>query len=270
MSKQQVPKYGGKARSLRNLLVPNGKSAKERAELLARDEIIEPGIPSAVLIQEARNVHQYAQLDRVELENVGQAMVMIDELPQWAELLRTAEAAWWVARFHRPIQEEYARAMAEAKELRDDVERKARFGFEGDEKMMKRIAWIEEEQQDLPDAEEAIDLGTWGNLVAQTPDRFAAIGIPPETADRLKRTSTRLFKLRADAQGEDLAAGQVRIRRNRAYTLLSATLSELRRCAKFAFNNDRKRLKGYMSEYARKSSHVARPHLARRRSEDRE
>jgi hypothetical protein len=85
---------------------------------VAPSAIVEPNMPVGVYVQEAFNIHSFAQDDREILVQRGLNWGVIDELPRRVDYLRKQESFWWKVRFGpTPSQREYQRV----KTLSDQV-----------------------------------------------------------------------------------------------------------------------------------------------------
>jgi hypothetical protein len=80
---------------------------------------------------------------------------------------------------------------------------------------------------------------------------LAAINSRPGLADELLQCTKQLALFKPQY---DFNKGMSLSRRQRAYILCAAGLEALRRCARYALWDNKARLKGYTSEYFRKSA----------------
>ncbi|MBN1577257.1 MAG: hypothetical protein JW913_11935 [Chitinispirillaceae bacterium] len=85
-------------------------------------------------------------------------------------------------------------------------------------------------------------------------ERLAGIGSDPRLIVDIEQCAKKLpgVSSRYKIDREKFSGKQTR--RNGAYTFLAAAVEEVRRCARYALNRDKNRLKEYASEYFRKSA----------------
>jgi hypothetical protein len=91
-------------------------------------------------------------------------------------------------------------------------------------------------------------------LAEKNRKELTAIGLDWKHVDTLKEHQRNYSELLARCDNEALQTKLVLNDRNRAYTFLVAAIDSLRRTAQYALWDNPKRLRGYASEYFRKSS----------------
>jgi hypothetical protein len=215
------------------------------------EHVVEPNMPVGVYVQEAFNIHSFVQDDREILVQRGLNWEVIDELPRRVDYLRKQESFWWKARFGpTPSQREYQRV----KTLSDQVSSELLRDFEHlattDDNIQEAVDNIKECNGDC---DYAFDLKSLHLLSEREKDKLCAVGSDPKLLDTIKYCSEVFPPLLVQFEMEQSFAAYEQTVRNQAYTFLLVAVEEIRRCAAHAFWNDKKHLKGYQSEYFRKT-----------------
>jgi hypothetical protein len=189
------------------------------------------------------------QDDRDLMVSKGMNWSIVDELPRRIEFLQTCETLWWKARFTpspavREFQNVKELATATASELLRDLE----FLADDNEQIATAVRNIKKGSGDL---DLAFDLKGLCLLCEHQKDKLAAIGSNAQLLIDINYCSE-TFPQRLVEYELDLTYSTSLRNRNCAYTLLLVAIEEIRRCARHAFWNDKKHLKGYQSEYFRR------------------
>jgi hypothetical protein len=103
------------------------------------------------------------------------------------------------------------------------------------------------------DFDYAVDLKSLHLLSEREKEKLGAIGSDPKLLDTIKYCSEVFPPLLVQFELEQSFAAYKQTVRNQVYTFLLVAIEEIRRCAAHAFWNDKKHLKGYQSEYFRKT-----------------
>lgn len=211
--------------------------------------VIEPAIPVGIFIQEAFNIHLFMQDDRELLVSKGMNWGIADELPKRIAYLQTCETLWWKARFSpSPVTKEFLRikelAIATATELIRDLE----YLGSDDENLTKAIKNI---KKGIGDEDLSNDLNSLSILCEKHRDSLTKIGSNPQLIKNLDYCSEK-FPFCLSANEIDTTYFVALYNRNSAYTFTLVAVEEIRRCARHVFWNDKKHLKGYLSDYFRR------------------
>jgi hypothetical protein len=157
------------------------------AASIKKEHIVEPNMPAGVYIQEAFNIHSFAQDDREILVQKGLNWGVIEELPQRVDYLRTQETLWWKARFGpTPSQREYQRV----KTLSDQVSSELLRDFEhlatSDDNIQIAVDNIKVGSGDY---DYMIDLKSLQFLSEREKEMLGVIGSDPKLLDNIKYCS---------------------------------------------------------------------------------
>ncbi|HEX2955490.1 MAG TPA: hypothetical protein VHO70_01590 [Chitinispirillaceae bacterium] len=211
--------------------------------------VIEPTIPVGIFIQEALNIHLFMQDDRDLLVSKGMNWGIVDELPDRIKYLQTCETLWWKARFSpSPVAKEFLKikelAIATASELIRDLE----YLGSDDENLTKAIKNI---KKGIGDEDLFNDLKSLSILCENHRDSLTKTGSNPQLIKALDDCCEK-FPLCYAPYKVDVTDVMALYDRNCAYTFTLVAVEEIRRCARHVFWNDKKHLKGYLSDYFRR------------------
>ena len=210
-------------------------------------------MPVGVFLQEAYNIYCFMQDDRKLFVAGGFDWMLVEKLPERIEYLREVEAALWKEKYGRmPVEKEYEQRLAFAVKKRRELLRDMEFACRNSFKTLQKIRRIKKASTAKLPAFNA-SLSFLGHLAEENVPLLNAIGSDPRLIDDVKESAEKLRLLHAQRIVEQ-AAEEKRDLRDRAYTYLAAAMEEIRRCALYVIRDDPKRLRGYASEYFRKSN----------------
>ena len=220
-------------------------------EAIPARDVNPPTMPVAIFLQEAEDLNAWMQGDRPQLEAHGQPVALLESLPARIGALREAESEWNAARYDREqAQADYETLSGQAFELYAQIVRHMRYAFRRNAGLVARLpnatAW-------MSDADRIQDLNNVAVIGREHVDLLEAAGFDPALLDQLASMSDLVADQYALAREEKATGRGSKAQRDRAYTFLRAAVEEIRAAGRFLFWNDEARLRGYRSEYARKS-----------------
>jgi hypothetical protein len=224
----------------------------ERVKEISAKDIIEPNIPIGVFLQEAYNIFRFCRNDRELLIRKGLDWAIVEELPQRIEFLREAEAEWWQARFGvTPVRQEYEHWLEIATTVKKDLIHDMEYAFADSTNLLQLVATLKkgssEEELDR-------DLSTLLRCAQENAPRLLAKGSDPKLVKDLEECGQKFSPLLIKFRLEEIETDSKQTDRNRAYLFCAVAVEAIRDCARYALRNDRKRLRGYLSEYFRRRS----------------
>jgi hypothetical protein len=222
---------------------------EERVDSIPDDIIPESSMPIGVYVQEAYNIALYAEDDKELFKAKGFDWRIVEELPKRIELLRKYEALWWKERFGLPLwQRELNTWLAFSKKIKNEIIRDLEFAFPDDTDVRKIVKKIRKGSGNFDILDDLSFLHAMADKYSQG---LRAIGSRSEIVSELAQCLEKLSHLMAVQSVDD---GNSLRKRNCAYVFCAAGLEALRRCAYYALWDNKERLKGYSSEYFRKSA----------------
>ena len=134
--------------------------------------------------------------------------------------------------------------------LRDDLLNEFRYAYHNHDELKTRIAAVAEGAGDADMLQDLNDLAVIGR---ENPEPLTETNFDFDLLALAAEKSRILGELRADAPVDKRAYKAQRLLRNKAYTHLKQAVDEIRRAGKFLLRKNEDRLKGYSSNYKRRS-----------------
>lgn len=222
-----------------------------RARSIPQDKILEPNVSMGIYLQEAFNTYMYALADKEALCSKGLDEKLLDELPQRIDFARRMEARWYVFRYSEvPSAKELKRVHAIVDEARKELLAAMEFAFFGDD-LTRAVTYVKKGEGTADYVQDLSDIAV---LASRNLQKLKDAGCNMKHLDNLNEYNRKYEKLSAQCIVEERDKPFIRSDRDQAYTFLFVALEALRRAARHAFWNDKKHLRGYASEYFRKST----------------
>ncbi len=210
-----------------------------------------PNMPVGVYLQEAYSIYCFAQDDKELLVSKGLDWSLVEDIPGRIEKVRDAEAQWWKSRYgETEIEKKHDAARKRIEEIKAEILRDLEFALHDRIDEYKKV--IEDIRESNDRADFIFDMWTLYDFVSKQTDLLDSIGSDPALREELTGYSQTFVRTSSTHFIQNKHAA--RDRRDEAYAHLKAAIDELRRCAKYALWKDKKRLRGYASEYFRKTS----------------
>jgi len=225
-------------------------SELEIVNSLPSDQIKVPTQPVDNYIQEAENLLKWCTPDKVTLLAKGLNPYYLDAMPFSLAICRDAQATWAA---EQKLKSDAAKAWQEqspkAFTLRNQLVADCRYAFRNDPDLLKAVALIAEGSSNADMIQDLADLSVLGK---KNPRPLAAIRLDNTKLDVAAALSSSLAVVLAEANGDKNSENATFLFRNKAYTHLKTAVDEIRICGKYAFRDDKARLKGYKSAFWRK------------------
>lgn len=224
---------------------------ENRVDSIPDDLILKPTMSIGIYLQEAYNLYYYAQADKENLRSKGLDWRLVEELPRRIDFARECEARWYSIRYSEtPSAKELKRLHAIVDESRKELLVSMKYAFYGDS-LAKAVKYIE---QGDSDADYVQDLWDIARLAEEHIVELLAIGCDCRHIEILKENHETYSHLHAVCNVDEMEKPGAHDDRDKAYTFLAVAVEAIRRAANYALWNDKKRLRGYASEYFRKST----------------
>jgi len=215
-------------------------------------EINEPSMPVDVFLQEAEDLYHWSLDDAEQLAVVGITAEMISDLPVRAGACREAQSIWNKDyRSQQEAQKAWAIQAPLAYAFRNDLLQSLRFAYRKDESLLSRVRAITDGNGHADMIQDLNDLAVLGR---ENPDPLTAIGFDLSQLDLAATRADELADLLAEANGDKADPNESKVIRDKAYAHLKVLVDEIREAGKYAFRNDKNRLKGYSSQYWKKQN----------------
>ena len=235
----------------------NYDASLETLEAIPPEEVRTPNVPVDVYVQEAHNLEVQVKDDEELMTQAGMDWNHVLNLPVRAGALRYAQSVWLKDRYNQEeARQEWETQYPEAMELKNDLEDTFRFAFRKRPDLLNKVKLIEEGSSHADMVQDLSDLSVLGKA---NEGLLTGVGMDMGLLDVAETKSAEMAHLLALMNGERTDNSNAKIMRDRAFTLLKASVDEVRATGKYVFRNDPQRLKGFYSAYQRK--------LNKRRSE---
>jgi hypothetical protein len=233
-----------------NFLTQNESTSAAIASI-ADERIKEPtGMPVRNYLQEAENIYNWCQADREKLVANGMDWQMVEDMPARIDALREAQAIWRTSNSAEVgIEKEWNKQVPAAFALRKELARAIKFAFRDNRTARAAIRRL-------------TSGGSHASLIQSLRD-LAIFGMEHDEYLRSKKfnmeklaagveMSRRMGSLLAAVKtGRSFSSKSLKLR-NQAYTHLKEAVDELKAHALYLFADDKKRMRGYISEYRKK------------------
>lgn len=224
----------------------------EAANALDAEAIKTPYYPVSIYIQEAEDLHHWAQTDKAQLEAAGLANTLLDAMPVNAGALREAQSIWM--RELKSIEEGerlWKERSPGAYDFRDQLLHTFRYAFRERADLLSLVDAIDEGTGHADLVQDLNDLAVLGK---DNTYLLTTIGFDILLLDKAATDSDELASILAQANGDKSANNPAKIMRDRMYTLLKNQVDAVRACGKYVFWRDAARAKGYSSDYLKRKN----------------
>ena len=216
------------------------------------NEARQPGMPVGTFIKEGENLYAWCQADKHDLTNRGLEWQRVELLPSCLGALRLLQSKWYVERnTYEEALVSWNEKSPAAFDLHDTLLHDFRYAYRNDEEILGQLTAIAHNRSY---ADVIRDLNELAILGKENPAPLVAInfdtdllGVAVSTADMLNEL---LFLINGD-RGEQ---SEIRLLRDKAYTLSKSIMDEIRACGQYAFRLTPDRVKGYVNTYAQSES----------------
>ncbi len=229
------------------------QTIEECAEALPEKTVLTPNLPIGVFLQEAYNIYRFMQDDRERFTAGNFDWNIVEELLKLIGFLRDAEAALWTMKYGAPIEKQYRDQHEAAVNAYDRLLKDLTFACRKDSDVMRHI----KRNIIIKDNDPASfhqGLANLARFAEGYSESLRRVGSDLRLINDVNRYSGSLPKLFVRFNYRNVAIEEQLNLRNRVYTLLKNTIGEIRDVARYVLADDPRRLRGYASEYFRKSS----------------
>jgi hypothetical protein len=212
-------------------------------------------IPVRVFTQLAANIYERATRDANAIKKYNYDVAKIDRISLLIELLREASATYNDVQFDQPeMQKQFKKLREQAEWLRSEMLSAMDLAFAGDQNLQAKVAKIREGSsaadliQDMSDAKV---------ICESNAALLKAINFDKTVLDKIPDISTQLSQLLAKATVDKSGQPDLRIERDKIYTVLKDMILELNRYGRHAFRDDQKHAAAYSIAYTPRKTKAA-------------
>lgn len=222
---------------------------------LPADSIRNPQIPPKELAQEAENLYHWALQDKEQLVKAGLAADSIDQLVIASGALRYIQGEWFNLRYSpAEVEREWATLSEQAYDLRDRLLHDFSFAFRKSTDVLSQVRGISNGSGITDMIQDLVNLKAIGS---EQRELLEKINFDFNLLDKAAAMADRASELLGAVSAGTAEGDTTRDMRNRACTYLKNLMSEVRECGKYVFYRDKKRVRGYSSDYHRRLNRTA-------------
>lgn len=220
---------------------------QERIEALPATEVKYPNQPIDEVAASAEILGVEATIDRDALLGAGAIADYITDLPSLSGALRYCQAQWmseYLAR--KDAKKEWQEKSPTAYDLRDELLHHFKFAYRNNSDILTKVMRINKGNGQLDMIQDLIELAVLGE---KYPDPLTAIGFDISRFSSIKTLAHSLSELLAAANGSSNESSNIKLQRDKAYTLLAIRMSSIREYGRYVFWKDESRKEKYYNNY---------------------
>ncbi len=221
----------------------------EEIKAVSEEKVVYCDMPYKVFIDEAETLHTRASIDLPRLVVFNFNAEKLDRLLGVSGALRTAQSNWESQKTDK--QKAIAAWENEAPEMyqfRDDVIDHMEFAYRSNADLLNRLGEIKE---GTSRADAVQDLASLAVLGRENSELLTAKNFDLQNLDKLSDMADRMGSLLGDINGRMYFEDDIKLVRDKAYTLCKEVVDEVRSYGKFVFRKNIEKRKAYASKYSR-------------------
>ena len=224
----------------------------EEIKAVSEEKIVYCDIPYNVFINEAEALHTRATIDLPLLTPYNFTEEKLGRLLSLTGALRTAQSNWEAQKSDKQKAIDLWNEKApEMIEFRDDLIAHMEFAFRSDESLLLKLKDIKEGSSR---ADTVQDLASLAVLGKENPDLLTAINFDATWLDKAATMADEMGSLLGDINGRMYFEDDIKLIRDKAYTICKEIVDDVRSYGKFVFRKNNGKLKAYTSKYSRERS----------------
>eukprot|EP01029_Cantina_marsupialis_P004399 TRINITY_DN14424_c0_g1_i2.p5 TRINITY_DN14424_c0_g1~~TRINITY_DN14424_c0_g1_i2.p5 ORF type:complete len:252 (+),score=28.37 TRINITY_DN14424_c0_g1_i2:625-1380(+) len=217
---------------------------------LSEDEIVYCDKPIMVFIDEAESVHTRASIDLPLFTKYGFKAETLDLLLAYAGALRTAQSNWEAKSTAKSLAIQDWRKEAPAMyELKEDLIDHMEFAFRNEPELLDKLDEIKKGDSR---ADAVQDMASLSVLGKENASLLEAISYDITKCDRSAEMADHMGTLLGNINGRMYFEDDLKLTRDKAFTLTKRVFDEVCSFGKFVFRNDPDKARAYASRYNRK------------------
>ena len=221
----------------------------EEIKAVPEEKVVYCDMPYKVFIDEAEGLHTRASIDLPLLEAFNFDVTKLDRLLGISGALRTAQSNWESMQTDKQKAIDAWEAEAPAmyhlhRELIDHMD----FAFRADEGLLKKLSAIKEGDSRADTIQDMASLSVLGK---DNQELLTAINFDLTKLDTAAQMADSMGGLLGDINGRMYFEDDIKLIRDKAYTLCKEVVDEIRSYGKFVFRNKDDKRQAYSSKYNR-------------------
>ncbi|WP_321515996.1 hypothetical protein [Marinifilum fragile] len=206
-------------------------------------------IPYWIFIGEVESLHSRAKQDLPMLLAFNFDATKLDRMLSLTGAMRTAQANWETKQTLKQVAVENWRKEAPIMyELHDELIDFMEFAFRNHEDLLNRLSAIKEGDSKADTIQDMASLSVLGK---DNVELLTAVNFEVEKLDAAAVIADRMGTLLGEVNGKMYFEDDIKLTRDRCYTLLREVVDEVRNYGKFVFRKNHEKRQGYISKYKR-------------------
>ncbi|SHF33362.1 hypothetical protein SAMN05444274_104457 [Mariniphaga anaerophila] len=216
---------------------------EETIENIPAKDVKLPNLPIDDFVASTETLAVDANEDRDALTAAGLDVTLIDELTPLSGALRYCQANWMsIFRAREEAQNQWKEQSPEAFEFRDELLHAFSFAYRNLGDVKKKVMRIREGRSNADMVQDLIELAVLGE---KYPEPLTAINFDLEKLTQSRALSHSMSELLAASNGAAGEGNEVKVLRDKAYTLLAEKARIIREYGQYVFWKDESKLKRY-------------------------
>lgn len=220
---------------------------KAPIEAVPNNDVKLPNQPIDECTAQAETLATEAGKDKERLEQAGLNVALIDDLVPLSGALRYCQALWMSEyRARQDAQKEWLEQSPLAYELRDEILHHYNFAYRQLPDLRKKVTRIREGAGHADMIQDLVELAVLG---LKNPEPLTAIGFDLSLTQQAESCSRNMSTLLAMANGSKDDSSEIKLLRDKAYTLLAERMATIREHGRYVFWRNEERKEKYLNNY---------------------
>ena len=231
----------------------------DEIKAVIKEEIKQCDMPIGIYLHECENLHTRVNIDLSKLTAVGMNPVLLTNLLAYTGAARTAQSNWEELNTVREdAKEAWKAAWPTFIEFRDDLIDNMDFAYRKDDVLLKKLTAIKEGDSHADAVQDMANLSVLGKANLSP---LEAIHFDVALVDKAAEEADKMGGLLGAVNGHMYVDDEIKVIRDKSYTLLKSVVDEIRNYGRFVFRKDAEHVRSYSSKYSRDKSSAYRRKL---------
>jgi len=218
-------------------------------DAVTKEEIQICKMPVSIYLGECENLHVRATLDLALLEKINFDPQLLDRLKLLTEATRIAEAGWQELKSERDLAQDEWKSQAPAMyALHNELCDTFTFAYRNNATLLAHVTAIKEGNGHADAIQDLSRLAVFGR---ENPEPLVAMNFDMEHLNEADTMARNMADVLGRANGFMYGDNELKLTRDKAYTLLNEVVKAIRDYGRFVFRDDPKHVKSYSSKYER-------------------
>jgi hypothetical protein len=224
----------------------------DEIKAVLKEEIKQCDMPVSIYLHETENLHTRVSIDLPKLTAVGMDPILLTDLLAYTGAARTAQGNWEELNTVRDEAKKAWKAEWPAfLEFRNELIENMDFAYRNNKLLLKKLAIIKQGDSQADAVQDMANLSVLGkaNLAP-----LEAISFDVTLVDKAADEADKMAGLLGAVNGHMYVDDEIKVIRDKSYTLLKRVVDEIRKYGRFVFRKDADHASSYSSKYSRDKS----------------